>query len=450
MSDTPGTDAPDSSETAEVSTGPESDTKSLDGEVSVPTQESDDTVSLLDLIAVIARRWKLIFFATFFAGMGMVLFSIYTIRMPADSPYNPLPNYFRPEAQILLADQSGSSSSIQQALNNSDLGLLAGLAGVSGGQGESSAALAQQLIRGNNLIDQVVEEFGLLETFSDSEAPLNAARTSITGSLMTDFDGGSGIMTVSYAHIDRLFATDVLQRIVALLESRFNFLTRDQSRSRTAAIELQIQQLEDDVQQARDALTSFQRQYGIFDPEVQSEQTLELITQFRQQRFDRELERDQVLALVRNEEDPQIRRIDQELARIDDLIDELETGYRTYSPITIPLEQLGPLSAEYADLQRDMLLKETVYSSFQAELISARIDSQDTTRRFQVIEAPEVPELKAGPSRATLTVIVTVTGFFLAVFLAFVLEYFTRAKLDPTEARKIGEIRDQFRFRRER
>ena len=47
-----------------------------------------------------------------------------------------------------------------------------------------------------------------------------------------------------------------------------------------------------------------------------------------------------------------------------------------------------------------------------------------------------------------LSIIVTITAFFLSVFLAFVFEYFDRAKSDPLEARKLEVIRDQFRFRK--
>ena len=81
------------------------DTSSTDGAPDEESRESADTISLLDILAILAIRWKLIFFTTFFAAIGVVLFSIYTIRMPADSRFNPLPNFYRPDAQILLKDR---------------------------------------------------------------------------------------------------------------------------------------------------------------------------------------------------------------------------------------------------------------------------------------------------------------------------------------------------------
>lgn len=406
---------------------------------------NDDTVSLLDLIAIIAKRWKLIFFTTFFAALGIVLFSLYTIRVPADSPNNPMPNFYSSEARILLTtpDSGGVSGSIE----GTDLGVLRGLSSL-GGQRNDDAALVQELLTGRDLLDRVIEEFDLLEDYAGAEFPRTAARQAIRGGLTFEFAADSQILTVSFQSIDPVFATDVLQRIVSILESQYIYLTRDEARARTQAIETQLQQLEDDLQQARAALSDFQSRFGVVDPQSQGRETVDLIAQFRQQKFELELEREQVFELVQDRDDPQIRRINQNIARIEELIRELETGYRLYSPVSIPLDQIGPLTTQYNDLQRDLALKEEIYNTFQSELVRSRIEAQDTSRRFQVIEPPEVPELKAGPSRGTISMVVTITAFFLAVFTAFIMEYFERAGYDPSESKKLEYIKDQFRIRR--
>ncbi len=410
---------------------------------------ADDTVSLLDLLAILAKRWKLIFFTTFFAAIGIVLFSLYTIRLPNDAPNNPLPNFYESEAQILLREPS-SSGGLPRGLSEDDLGVLGGFVDVGALRENNSAALAQRLLEGRHLTDQVIEEFNLVEVYQNAEFPRTAAREAIQGGLTYEFDGESQVLSVAFENTDPVFATDVLQRVVTLLEERFTYLTRDEARARTEAIEDQLRRVEDDLQQARSALRDFQERYGVVDPQSQGEQTMDLIAQFRRQKFELELEREQVFELVQDRDDPQIRRINQNIRRIEELITELETGYRLYSPISIPLDQIGSLTAQYTDLRRDLALKEQIYSTFQLELIQSRVQAQDTARRFQVIEPPEVPEVKAGPSRGTISMIVTITAFFLAVFTAFIMEYFSRARQDPQESRKIELIKDQFRFHKRR
>jgi uncharacterized protein involved in exopolysaccharide biosynthesis len=418
------------------------------GEEGSRSADRGDTISLLDLIAVLARRWRLIFFTTFFAAIGIVLFSIYTLRMPSDSPYNPLPNVYEPEAQILLADPS-TGGGLSAALSSGNLGVLAGLAGFSGGAGDNSAALAQSLLRGNWIIDQIIDEFGLLETFAESENAKTSARQSISGGLSADYDGPSGILEVRYQSIDPVFATDVLQRIVELLEARFTFLTRDDARARSEAIQRQLSQLEDDVELAREEFSAFQRRYGVVDPAAQGSQTLELIAEYRVELFNLERQEQQLRQYVEDQNDPQIQRVQRDIALLDQLISELETGFRVYSPLSIPRDELGQITVRYLDLQRNLQLKQEIYFTFQAEMVRAQIETQDTSRVFQVIEPPEVPEVKTSPSRGTICVIVTITAFFLSVFLAFVREYFHRAGQDPREAAKLETIRNQFRRRRQ-
>jgi uncharacterized protein involved in exopolysaccharide biosynthesis len=402
---------------------------------------------LLDLVAVIAKRWRLIFFTSFFAAIGIVLFSIYTLRMPPDSPYNPLPNIYQPRAEILLTDPNAGGG-LGSALSNSDLGIIAGLAGLSGGGGDNSAALAQSLLSGNWIIDQVIEEFGLMQQYADSENPRTSARSSIRENLAAEYDAASGILTVTFTSIDPVFAADVLLRTVELLESRFAFLTRDDARSRSEAIQVQLSQLEDDVQQAREEFAEFQRRYGVIDPVIQGEQTLDLISQYRVQLFNLERQEQQLLQYVPDQNDAQVQRIRRDITLLKELINELETGFTVYSPLGIPRDELGEITVRYLDLERNLKLKQEIYFTFQAEMVRAQIETQDTSRVFQVIEPPEVPEVKTAPSRGMISIIVTITAFFLSVFLAFILEYFEKARRDPEEAEKLELIRSQFRFRR--
>jgi uncharacterized protein involved in exopolysaccharide biosynthesis len=81
---------------------------------------------------------------------------------------------------------------------------------------------------------------------------------------------------------------------------------------------------------------------------------------------------------------------------------------------------------------------------------TAKLEADSTAKTFQVIERAEVPELKSGPSRGKISTIVTITVFFLAVFISFIMEYFERVKHDPIESAKLDEIKGLFgRPRRE-
>ncbi|MFP4114014.1 MAG: hypothetical protein ACOC2Y_03325 [Spirochaetota bacterium] len=390
-------------------------TESHDNEHRAPSRRRS---YLLSVLSCFAHRWRLVFFLTVFALLATALVMLVTQRIAPDSRFNPFPDVYASEAQILLDDPN------------------------------VSASLAERLLLGNSLLDRIVDEFELMEEYADGRLARAAARAAIRDGLESAFERESGILTITYSHEDPVFATDVLGRAIDLLEARFIGLTRTDARARTEAIELQLRLLEDDVRQARDELTAFQEQYGVIDPADQGRQTIDLINEFRRSKFELELEREQIADIVEDREHPQILRINRSIRRIEQLIAELETGYRRYSPVTIPLRELGPITVRFEDLRRDVRLKEEILSAFQEELIRARIETQDTSRWFQIVEAPEVPTAPIRPRRGRVTLLVTALVFLLSLVLASILEYFARAELDQSESRKPADIKDQFRRRK--
>jgi uncharacterized protein involved in exopolysaccharide biosynthesis len=77
----------------------------------------------------------------------------------------------------------------------------------------------------------------------------------------------------------------------------------------------------------------------------------------------------------------------------------------------------------------------------QQQLEATKLEEMDTSQTIQTVEQAEIPEGKAFPSRGKILVIVTVVGLFFSVLLAFVREYFEKARLDPVEGEKLAAIR---------
>ena len=129
------------------------------------------------------------------------------------------------------------------------------------------------------------------------------------------------------------------------------------------------------------------------------------------------------------------------------VLDELQTGFRSFSAQTIPQDELPGVAAEYLNLRRDLQIQEQVYALLREQYERARIEETDPSRTFQVIEPVEVPEVKHWPSRTLVCLLGTMLAFLLSVLLAFFLEYLVRVRADPVEAAKLAAIREQLRRR---
>ncbi len=398
----------------------------------------EDTISLLDLIAVLVKRRKLIIGMTLGGALLIVGISILTIKLPPDSKWNILPNIYEPKVEVLVKGTTGTSSISQMLSSSSGLGALAGLMGLSGAS-NTSAELAMALLEGNTIKDEIAKQFNFVKRYHIEKYPKTTARNIIQSALDTEYDSKTNILTIGYKDIDPVFATKVLNQIVKLLEKRFKDLTLEKVRIKKQFLKERLETVGKDLKKAQDALVNFQRKHGIVDIEAQAQEQIKLIADLTSQVYSKEVELQTMKSYLRPN-DPKIVRLQNEINKMNALIVELRKGFKEFSGEAIPQEKLPMVSAQYLNLKRDLKIQETIYTMLRQQYETAKIEETDTSQTFQILEHAEVPEVKSAPSRSKICIIFTITVFFLAIFLAFVLEYFERVKKDPVESLKLKEI----------
>ena len=99
----------------------------------------------------------------------------------------------------------------------------------------------------------------------------------------------------------------------------------------------------------------------------------------------------------------------------------------------------GPnVSIETARIQMELNAQQQVYEQLkiQYELLKVKMQSEQPV--FQILERPEVPDMKSQPSRGKLCIIITFAAFFVSVFAAFALNAWQNIKNDPEAQRKLN------------
>ena len=404
-----------------------------------------NTISLLDLIAVLLRHRWLILISSFLAAALIVLYSIYTLRAPSDAKLNFLPNYYKPITQVRLIDEE--QSSISSALSGSELGLLATLAGASAA-GSSSADLAQALLVGNRILDDLVEEFEIIKKFDITENPKTKSRILLREAFETEFDVATGILTISFQSVDKVFATAILTSAVSRLEAFFDELTLRGVLAKKQFLEESIAGYETELKAAQQTLINFQARNNIIDIKLQTQYQLNSLANLEGQILIKETELG-ALSKNRRTDDPEVLRVTMELGLLKTRRDITKLGQRNAEDsLEIPLAQLPELSAVYANLIGDIEILQIIYSTLRSQYETVKIEEKDNSERFQVIEDAEIPEVKAGPSRGKICIVVTLSVFLVSVLLAFFLEYLKRVKTDPAESVKLAEIGGMLHRRR--
>ena len=401
-----------------------------------------DSISMLDLVQVLAKRKWLITVITAGAGLIILAYVALTLRLPADNSWNLLPNVFRPQVEVLVLDRNSNSALAGAFGEASSVGSLASLLGVSAPV-NNSAALAMALLDGRTIHDQIATEFDFAGRYG-LIGPEGAehARRRVDATLTYEYSVDANILTISYEGIDAELATRILRRAVEILADRFRSLTMETVRRKKAFLEERLAEVEDERDAAQDALVTFQQQYGIVDLVAQSRQTMGLIAQYRRERLTQELEMQRMLE-YRSADDAGVVQIRNRIDLLDQLIGQLETGGQLFGGGAIPQAQLPSLSVEYLNLTNELKLQEAIYALLRQQYETVRIEETDTSQIFQVVEQAEVPVLRHRPSRSRVVIVLTVTAFLVSVLVAFVLESLERAGRDPKRAEKLASIRAQ-------
>jgi capsular polysaccharide transport system permease protein len=408
----------------------------------------ENTLSFLDLIgALVKHRWFIIGFC---GGITLLVFAFFLITklLPTDSPLNRYPDYYLPTVRVLIREGS-QSNPLASALNQSGLGSLSGILGVTTSGGISLAKLAESLLKDANIIsDAVASEFGFTEKYGLSELAKTRERSKFKSALTIESDEETGVLKIGYRDINAAFATRVVNRTVELLEEQFRSLTLDRVLRKKRYIEESIASVEAEYKKASSELTAFQTKYGFLDFSQVSE-SVRQIASLQSQIISKQLS----IALLQGsvpENDPRIVQYRNEIAQMQRLIDEMKGGPKDFSLGVVAANQVPELSVQYLALQRDVQIQQSLLATLKQQYEAAKIEEMDTSQTFQVIEKAEIPETKAGPGRARMIVFVALGTFLIASLIAFLMEYFERAGRDPVESEKLRYIRETLQrpFRR--
>ncbi len=191
-------------------------------EITKTERQEDEEISLIDLLAVLLHHKKMIMTITAVAAVFSIVFSIITIVLPPEK--SPLPNKFTPKAEMLINDSSSSGAGLASMISSSGLGSLLG--GSLGG-GSSNSALAEYLIQSDSILDDIINKFNLIEKFEIKKSPITNSRKTLKKLLKAEYNMDNQIFTISMEDIDPVFACDVINYAVGLLEQKFTDLGID-------------------------------------------------------------------------------------------------------------------------------------------------------------------------------------------------------------------------------
>jgi len=178
-----------------------------------------------------------------------------------------------------------------------------------------------------------------------------------------------------------------------------------QARSTREYIERVIQQTLADIDSLQDVRLAFQRENKVLAIDEQMQAIVESAITIGTDLSKAELERT-LLSLELQPNAPEIRLVDKKIEALRQLYDRVQAGGITENDgFSIPLSKAPELMKTYANLFRDLKIKEQMHAYLQSQRMQEIINEAKDTPTIVPLDKAVMPESRESPSRKNMTVL---------------------------------------------
>ncbi len=348
-----------------------------------------------------------------------------------------VPNRYESSTELMSPDMHGASEAMMAGLLSRAGGGLAGLGANLLGI-DSSGAIFIGVLRSRSVGDNIVKRFDLKKVYGarrdqDARAEL-AARTNISE------DRKSGMITISVEDRDPHRAAALTSAYVDELNHSLAEVNTSSAHRERVFIEERLKVVKAALDDASKQLSDFSTKNVTLDPKEQGKAMVgaavtlqgELIASETQLRG---------LEPIYSDSNIRIQSLRARIAELRHQLAELRGSDPSQSPAPAAgddsypsFRQLPTLGLTYADLYREVKIREVVFETLTQQYEMAKIAEAKEIPSVKVLDPANVPEKKSGPHRAILTALGLLVAFGLgAIFLIGKAGW---TQVDPDDPRK--------------
>ncbi len=389
-------------------------------------QERTLLEGIFHYLSILIVYRKFIFFTTLLAAVGVLIFSILSLKLPPER--SPLPNQYLSSAKIII-DDDGAQNSINEML--AAMGMT--ITGTRADDPERLTplqALTIQILNSGSFLDAIIQEKDMIRKYGMQDATQTKIRKRVLKQASFSVNREAGVLTVGYMDIDPEYARGVANSMVEELMEWFqgrSSITRSHS---LELLEEKIAEVERTKVDLEERIKSLQEQYGMLSVEELAATQSEMLRELQSELIllERNIRNRNDLWRIKN--DPELVRLRAEQDNIRQMIDQVKSGY-TGGEQTLPSRsELPELSMHFARLQAELEIQRRIHTALKERYELLRI-SEGSSQIFSILELAEIPDEKAGPSRGLLSIQVTLGALAAGIVLSLLFHLIWGIASDP-------------------
>ena len=366
-----------------------------------------NSMDFLDIVTVMATRWRLLAVTPLIAGAIAVGLSFL------------IPLTFTAKTLFLPPQQQQSSAASALA----SLGALSGLAGAATGI-KSPADQYISLMQSANVEDRIIDKFNLMALYKTEYR--FQARAELEKNVRISLGKKDGLITIEADANSPQLAADLANEHVAELRRISAELALTEAQQRRLFFETQVKQTKIALVDAQQVL-----QRSGFNPGALKAEPKAAADSYARIRAEATTAEVRLQTMRRSLADA-APEVQQQLALLGALRGQL-ANVENASPTT------G--EADYISRYRDFKYQEVLFDLFSKQYELARVDESREGALIQIIDTAKPPEYKSKPKRAFIGIAIALTTFFLLCFYLLASTSFRFAAQNPKTAAKFTRLR---------
>jgi uncharacterized protein involved in exopolysaccharide biosynthesis len=365
---------------------------------------------------VIAERKRVVFWVTAaFAILSIVVSLLLPVRYTA--------------TVVLLPPQQNNSLSAQLSSQFGSLGSMAALAAGGSSLLKNPNDMYVAMLRSRTVEDGMI------------------GRKKFEHYAAVDGNGKDGLIHISIEDRDPRRAAELANGYVDQFRDLSQHLAITEAGQRRLFFEQQLQQANQNLANAEEALKVTEQKTGVIQLDSQARALIASAAQLRAQIAAKEVQI-QGMQTYAAGENSQLVEAQQELDGLRAQLAKLGGSEDDSGSIIASKGQMTQAGMEYVRRLRDVKYYETIFDILARQFELAKLDEAKEGSLIQVVDPAIPPDKKSSPRRALIVVLATLAGLFVGLLTALVLAGFERMKQDPDVHQKFSTFRNALSLRR--
>ena len=361
-------------------------------------------IDILDVLLILAKHKKFIFFTTLIVSIIAVIYAII------------VPQIWTSTATILPIDNEVSSFSFSSSLSGLQSSLL-------GKSFNSSGTNLVTVMNSRTFSEDAINKFDLIDYFNitvqDSLVKMHEALDNFGSEMRTIvLDEESGLIMITINSKDKYLSAKIANYFVTKIENYNLTTSRSKGREKREFIERRLADVKQEIDDLSTVMLNFQKENKVLLLNEQVKAVIEIFAKLEAEKRTIKMERDFLINNYSNDS-PQLIVANQKLNIINEEINSLKQTSKN-ADYLFELDEVADLSLNYTYLETQLEIKKKVYEFLYPQYESAKIEEVKDLSTVEVIDKAKPAGMRTRPKRAIICII----AFFLAIFLSSVFVIF--------------------------